>query len=257
MYSVVVVEDSKLLRQGLMLTFDWKEHSCYIAGAADNGSDGFELVKEIEPDIVITDIRMPGMDGLEMIEALREYGNQSSYIIISAYNEFEYAKRAIRYGVSEFLVKPFEMTELTRALHTATEKANRQRQMRQLDEKRIMLFGDFLAGEGSMQEKYVENAVKYISEHYAENITISDIAAANHISESHLSRLFKEHLGYAPGEYIAHYRISVACELLKDTNKRIAESAEAVGYKDQRYFSVVFKRIVGVTPHEFRNRSIQ
>lgn len=252
MYSVVIVEDSVLLRQGMILTFDWRAVNCYVAGESDNGEDGLALIREIRPDIVITDIRMPGMDGLEMIEKLRESGSETVCIVVSAYNEFDYAQRAIRFGVAEFLVKPFEMRELCGALQNAAKRADRVRQVQQIEEKKIVLFGDFLAEEGDLKGKYAEQAVAFIKEHYAESVGVGDIAEALSMSESHLSRVFKESMGYTLGEYLVNYRMSVACEMLPDVNLRISEVANRVGYGDQRYFSVVFKRIVGMTPNAYR-----
>ncbi|MEN6338987.1 MAG: response regulator [Clostridiaceae bacterium] len=252
MHSVVIIEDSFPLRQGMILTFDWRALNCYVAGEADNGEDGLRLICEINPEIVITDIRMPGMDGLDMIEEMRKSGGDAVCIVISAYGEFDYAQRAIRFGVSEFLVKPFEMSELNNALKNAVRRAEQIRHMRQIEEKKVMLYGDFLAEDGDIKGKYAEQAVNYIKAHFAESIGICDIALALSMSESHLSRVFKESMGYTLGEYLVNYRISVACELLRDGNLRVSEAASKVGYGDQRYFSVVFRRIVGMTPNDYR-----
>ncbi|HWQ05758.1 MAG TPA: response regulator, partial [Feifaniaceae bacterium] len=252
MHSVVIIEDSFPLRQGMILTFDWRALNCFVAGEADNGEDGLRLICEINPEIVITDIRMPGMDGLDMIEEMRKSGGDAVCIVISAYGEFDYAQRAIRFGVSEFLVKPFEMSELNNALKNAVRRAEQIRHMRQIEEKKVMLYGDFLAEDGDIKGKYAEQAVNYIKAHFAESIGIGDIALALSMSESHLSRVFKESMGYTLGEYLVNYRISVACELLRDGNLRVSEVASKVGYGDQRYFSVVFRRIVGMTPNDYR-----
>jgi len=257
MYSVVIIEDSVLLRQGMILTFDWRAMNCFVAGEADNGEDGLALIKQMQPDIVITDIRMPGMDGLEMIETLRACGSEAVCIVVSAYNEFDYAQRAIRFGVAEFLVKPFEMSELCRALQCAAKRVDRIRQVQQIEEKKIVLFGDFLAEEGDLKGKYAEQAVTFIKEHFAEDVGVADIADALNMSESHLSRVFKESMGYTLGEYLVSYRMSVACEMLPDVNLRISEVARRIGYSDQRYFSVVFKRIVGMTPNAYRACSLK
>lgn len=252
MYSVVIIEDSYPLRQGMILTVAWRALDCYVAGEADNGEDGLKLIGELKPAIVITDIRMPGMDGLDMIERMRAAGGDAVCIVISAYGEFEYAQRAIRFGVSEFLVKPFETSQLMSALKSAVRRAEQVRHMRQIEEKKVMLYGDFLAEEGDIKGKYAEHAVNYIKAHYAESIGIADIASALAMSESHLSRVFKESMGYTLGEYLVNYRVSVACELLRDVNLRVSEVASKVGYGDQRYFSVVFRRIVGLTPNDYR-----
>lgn len=257
MHSVVIVEDSFPLRQGMILTFDWRALNCYVAGEADNGEEGLQLIEEVNPAIVITDIRMPGMDGLEMIGQVRRAGGDAVCIVISAYGEFDYAQRAIRYGVSEFLVKPFEMSELMNALQKAVRRAEQIRHLRQIEEKKVVLFGDYIAEDGDIKGKYAEQVVAFIREHFAENIGITDIASSLAMSESHLSRVFKESVGYTLGEYLVNYRVSVACELLREGKLRVSEVASRVGYADQRYFSVVFRRIVGMAPNEYRAHALR
>lgn len=252
MYSVVIVEDSKILRQGMVLTFDWQALSCKVVGESDNGVDGLALIREKRPDLVITDIRMPGMDGLAMIEALKKEKNGAVCLVISAYDEFEYAHRAMQYGVQEFLVKPFETEELRLALERSIQRVEQLRQLREIQRQKAIRSGDYVAKEGDLRARYAEHAVAYIREHYAENISILDIAGALSMSESHLSRVFRESMGCTLGEYITKYRIHVACELLRDVRLRVSEVAAKVGYGDSSYFSVSFRRIMGMSPNSYR-----
>ena len=259
MYRVVLVEDSNLLRQGMIRTFDWKAASCQVAGDADNGQDGLALIRQIQPDIVITDIRMPVIDGLELIRQLREENSKAFFILISAYDEFEFAQRAIRYGVTEYLVKPFANAEFVRALGRAVAKVEELRQLEylhgrveQMEQER--LYGSFVPEEGGLKGKYVQMAIEFIKARYASSISVGQIAEHLSMSEGHLSKVFKEIQGCTVGEYITKHRISEACKLLTRVSMRVNEAAEAVGYSDQRYFSVVFKRAMGMTPNEFRNR---
>lgn len=252
MYQIVIIEDSKILRQGMVLTYDWAAQDCRIVGEADNGEDGLALIRKTNPDIVITDIRMPGCDGLDMIEALRKENNETVCIVISAYDEFEYAQRAMQLGVQEFLVKPFENAELNTVLARSIQRVEQIRQYRQIEKQQRMLSGDYVAKEGDLRARYAEQAAAYIREHYAENIAVQDIANALSMSESHLSRVFRESMDCTLGEYIAKYRISIACELLKDVRLRVSQVAARVGYPDSRYFSVIFRRIVGMTPNSYR-----
>lgn len=252
MYQIVIVEDSKILRQGMVLTYDWAAQNCQIVGEADNGEDGLAMIRKTNPDIVITDIRMPVCDGLEMIKTLRDDNDQTVCIVISAYDEFEYAQRAMQLGVQEFLVKPFENAELNMVLERSIQRVEQMRQYRQIEKQQRMLSGDYVAKEGDLRARYAERAITYIRNHYAENIAIQDIANELSMSESHLSRVFRESMDCTLGEYIAKYRINIACELLKDVRLRVSQVATRVGYADSRYFSVIFRRIVGMTPNSYR-----
>ena len=107
MLSVVVVEDEKVLRKGLVLTTPWVDYGCKIIGEAENGFTGKELIRKVQPDIVITDVIMPGMNGIEMIKNLAGKTN-TEYVIISGYADFEFAQTAIELGVKRYLLKPIE-----------------------------------------------------------------------------------------------------------------------------------------------------
>lgn len=261
MYRVVLVEDSKILRIGMMYTFDWDSLDCEITGDAENGQEGLKLIRETQPDIVITDIRMPGMDGLEMIGLLNAEGSGTVFIIISAYSDFSYAQQAVRYGVTDYLVKPFTDAEMINSLKLACAKAEERRQetllnqrLETVEKSKLIAFSSYLSGEeGKIKRDYTQRAIRYIKEHYTENIQVPSIAGALKVSESHLSKVFKETMHYTIGEYLTQFRIKEACRLLKNPDNRINEVSEKVGYTDQRYFSVTFKRIMGVTPGSFRD----
>lgn len=260
MYRVVVVEDSLLLRKGIIFTTDWNALHCEVVGEAENGLEGFKIIQELHPDIVITDIRMPVLDGLEMIERLHNHCD-ALFIILTAYNSFEYARKALRFGVVEYISKPLDELEFQSLLvRTCAKIADRKEyekvkeQMEKMEDSRIMLFQEYLRGEQSVQKSHVSRAVQFIEMRFADDIGIQDISKDLQMSESYLSRLFKDETGYTIGDYLLNYRIKQACLLLDDSSTKIYEVANQVGFRDQRYFSVLFKKIVGLTPREFQNK---
>lgn len=111
MYRIVVVEDEEIVRKGLVITTDWESYDCQVIGEAKNGGEGLSLITKLKPDIVITDIRMPVMDGLQMIEKVYETYMPVT-IMITAFNEFEYAKKGIDLSISDYLLKPFDDAQL-------------------------------------------------------------------------------------------------------------------------------------------------
>ena len=116
MYKVVVVEDESMVRKGIILTIDWSALDCVVVGDAANGEEGVELVDRLKPDIVVSDVKMPRMDGVEMIEQLRKQGCKAKFIILTAYSDFKYAQSALRLGVSDYLLKPLKDGELEGAV---------------------------------------------------------------------------------------------------------------------------------------------
>ena len=115
MLRCIIAEDERILRKGLILTTDWKSLDCEVVGEAENGLEALDLFKTKKPDLLITDIRMPLMDGLELIEKCRPL-HSADYIIMSGYSDFSYAKKAIHLGVSEYILKPLDEEELFDAI---------------------------------------------------------------------------------------------------------------------------------------------
>jgi two-component system response regulator YesN len=261
MIRVVIVEDELLVKKGLMLTTDWESFECEVVGEASNGIEGIDVITRQRPDIVITDIRMPGIDGIQMIEALAGKVDVE-YIIISGYSEFEYARKAVKLGVKDYLIKPINDDELVAAIKKACnavrnkKKINRiEATMEDMTDSKIMLFKEYFLDETKTgKSNYIDKMIKFINENYRKDINIRDVANSLSISESHISRLFRSGVGYTFVDYLTYYRIKKALCYLRDPDVKIYEIAEKVGYKDQRYFSVIFKKLVGVTPKEFREK---
>lgn len=122
MYKVIVVEDETMVRRGIILTIDWAALDCVIAGEAANGEEGAELAVRLSPDIIVTDVKMPRMDGVEMITKLREQGCRAKFIILTAYSDFKYAQSALRLGVSDYLLKPLRDGDLEHAVGHIRER---------------------------------------------------------------------------------------------------------------------------------------
>lgn len=250
MLKVVLVEDEPLVRQGLALAVDWASMGCVVAGEAGDGEEGCRVIRETRPDFVLADVRMPKMDGIAMIARLREEGCTAEFVILTAYSDFEYAHSALKLGVTDYLLKPFEDDS---ELEAAVDKIRRrlaERVGRAADDPGLFRF-DLDKGAKS---KYVEDAVDYIRHNYAERITINSCAATISLSEGYLSRLFRKETGYTFNAYLAAYRIHVAMRLLRDHHMKVYEVAPQVGYTDTAYFSTQFKKAVGISPSEYQDR---
>ena len=167
MIRCVVAEDEHILRKGLVLTTDWKSLGCEIIGEAENGQEALDLIRRLHPDLIITDIRMPILDGLSLIQEVQSFYHPE-FIILSGYHDFSYAKTAIRLGVSDYICKPVDEDELTQAIRHVTQKIQDKLQQTVLNPKveivnncNLMLFQEYLADNSTSKNTYIVRAVNY------------------------------------------------------------------------------------------------
>lgn len=245
MMKVLVVEDEEMIRKGIVLAVDWTALDCVVVGEASNGEEGLQAAERYAPTLIITDLKMPKMDGIEMLRRLREAGNNAFVIILTAYDSFAYAQSALRLGAVDFLLKPFHDGELEQAVQALRRRMEPSQG------------GPAIPGlKKGDKSKYVLQAMSYIGEHYDNpNITVAEIAQSIGISEGHLSHTFKKETDYTLLNYLTRYRIHKAMELLRDCRVKVYEVAQQVGYKDITYFSATFKKVVGISPSEYQDTS--
>ena len=242
MLKVLIVEDEEMIRKGIVLTVDWAALDCVVVGEAANGVQGLEAARRLEPSLIITDLKMPQMDGIEMLTALRAEGCTAYVIILTAYDNFAYAQSALRLGAVDYLLKPFHDGDL--------ENAVTRIQQRRQPAAEATPIGAARKGDKS---KYVLEAMDYISKHYNEpDISVGTVAQSLNISEGYLSHTFKKETDYTLLNYLTRYRIHKAMELLKDCRVKVYEVAEQVGYRDIAYFSATFKKYAGISPSEYQ-----
>ena len=245
MYKVCVIEDEKILRKGLISSIDWQKNNCRVVGEAANGEEGLKLIERSKPDIIILDINMPIMDGLEMLAMLP--ANTYSFIIVSGHSEFDYAKRAIQYNVSEYLLKPVDHDLFDKALKRAIEDLEIQREYSHSNSNKKEEFLVLNLNQ-HVDSVTLTKAIEYINNNYHDKITMSDLEKVTQKSSTSIANRFTDHLNTNFSEYLNNFRIQKAIDLIKQLNYQLYEIAEIVGYNDYKYFSQVFKKIVGVSP---------
>ena len=243
MLRVLIVEDEEMIRKGIVLTVDWAALDCVVVGEACNGQEGLEAARRLEPTLIITDLKMPKMDGIEMLRTLRSQGCTAYVIILTAYDNFSYAQSALRLGAVDYLLKPFHDGELENAIIQLKARMDS-------GSAETVTIGPPRKGDKS---KYVLEAMAYISKHYNDpDISVGTVAQSLNISEGYLSHTFKKETDYTLLNYITRYRIHKAMELLKDCRVKVYEVAEQVGYRDIAYFSATFKKYTGISPSEYQ-----
>lgn len=246
MFKVLIADDETLVIDSLKYGIEWEAYGCQVAGEASDGDEALEKILELMPDIAFVDIRMPGMSGLDVIQAADEKLARTQFIVVSGYSEFEYAKKAIDYGVIGYCLKPFDEEEIVRMLQKAIKAIeDSEKASARMNPKSDM-------------EKVKNNTFKailvYINENFIQSpITVQELSSKFSINQSYLSQLFKKELNTTFTDYINKLKISSALELLKDSSLNINEVAGKSGYGDYFAFAHTFKKLVGRTPTQYRN----
>ena len=256
MYKVLIVEDEDIIRKGIAYTMDWMGMGCTNVGEAVNGGEGLEKIKELEPDIVLADIMMPIMDGIEMIRRAREDAAIAPFkpVILTSYADFEYAKKAIELDVSAYLMKPVDEEELKKNIAKIISEIERDREYDRLAEMKTPSDRApevFIRSE--RENDYVQHILNATKERYAEKISIETFSEELGVSASYLSRKFKDSTGTGYLDYLNKYRIQQAIKLLETGKYKVYEVSDMTGFTDYKHFNSVFKRYTGASPSEFIN----
>lgn len=258
MYKVLIIDDEVFIREGMKQIIPWKELGCELIGEAQNGEEGIEKMIQYGADIVISDIRMPKKNGLEMIDEMKSINKNIQIIILTGFREFEYAQQAIRLGVLRFLLKPSKLDEIKEAISAAVSYLGQlpQREHSPRDEQDSLEVEDEQIKENEELDKpqyLVKQAIDYINEYYNQKLDLQTVADELYVSTWHLCKVIKKQTGTNFVDLLNTARIENAKKLLLESNMKIYEIAETVGYTDTAYFSKIFKKITQVTPNEYRN----
>lgn len=235
MKKIVIVEDEFRTRQGLGHLINKVDLGCRVIGEAENGYEGLKMIRDLEPDIVITDIRMPKMDGLEMIEKVKTMGIECMFVILSGYADFEYARQGLRLGVKEYLLKPATISDVKELLRKLSEEGKEREEDEQTAE----------------YSPAVKEMVSVIEENYGMRLGLDGFSDRFRLTPEYLSNLFAKETGMTFSNYLKKVRIEKAKELILNTDMKIYEVAYSVGYPDQKYFSKVFKEYTGVSAKQY------
>jgi two-component system response regulator YesN len=250
MYKCLIVEDEKIIRKWLHFGVDYGKYHCVVIDEAKDGREGAEKIRTLKPDIVITDITMPNMNAFAMLEEVKD--QLFATIVVSGYNDFENAQQAIRFGATEFIVKPINRKELEKALGKSIQYIEAQRlfyetnrQIRQAE--RLVIKEKTTSG----RDPVVKEMLHFVEEHYAEKFLFKQVAEAVGYGQSILYKRFREDTGQTFGDYLNAYRVQKSIEKIKRGEHKLFEISEEVGFSDYKYFSKIFKKHTGYSPKNF------
>ncbi len=241
MIKLLIVDDEKLLRQGFIHMTDWSSHGYDVVGEAANGEEALPLIESEKPDIVVTDIRMPGMDGIDLIRAVKAAHPQIEIIVLSSYSDFPYVKESLQSGAADYLLKAsMSFNDVLASL----EKATRRLPLSAAPDRDD-------AAAAAAYSPAIKAVVDYLRQRYADpGLSLSEAAKKFHFNKSYLSLVFKQQVGVNFQPYLTGIRIDKAKELLMQ-NKPVNEVCLCVGIDNVSYFSQLFKRKTGVSPSDY------
>lgn len=253
MYRVLLVEDDSAMRFIYSKMKTWTTCGFKIAQQASNGKQALEILEKQSFDLIFTDIRMPFVDGIELLRKLNALKNTTPVIFASSYDEFEYARQGLILGAFDYLLKPVNEKKMEEVL----ERLKQHLQIKKENEEKIepavlSIFGEI--GVSSDTDKLVHQVALYFSEHYGEIFTIDEIAEFHGYSKDYFGKIFKQHFGMTFHEVYSRIKIAYGIELLKTGNYKAYEISEILGYSSVDYFTKVFKEITGETPSKFKSK---
>ncbi len=239
--KIMLIENEKVMREGLRTLIENIIQGFTVCYEADHGRDALQALDYTKPDLIITDIRMPEMDGIEFIRRLRDIEPVLPVIILSGFSDFEYTKQAIRYKVSDYLLKPIDRRELAAVL----------------DKYKAMESGDSKEGvvEAGKEKQVIERIKEIVRNNVQESVSLQYIADHIHLNPKYISYLFKNETGQYYSDYVSEVRMNKAREMLQNTSLKVYEIASLIGYESAKTFMLAFKTKYGCTPTEYRNQS--
>lgn len=254
MYHVLIADDEPIERTVLCKVLNSRFKDELEIVQTVNGREAIKLFQAQKFQIVFMDIEMPGINGLDAAEQIRKIDRNCHIIFLTAYDEFSYAKKAITIKALNYLLKPASEEEVIEAvkeaIKTITERKINEKNKILNREEILDVYNDTL--EHIRIGVVKEGILHYIQMHYKEDISMQDAAEAMNYSNAYFCKLFKQEFTKSFTVYLAEYRIEKAKRLLEDITLNVKEIGDRVGYKDSNYFAKVFKRVVGVTPSEYR-----
>jgi len=240
MYKTLVVEDNAVFRYAVRTIVDWASCGFELAAEAVNGKHALTLMEARRFDFILTDVSMPEMNGIDLLRTVKRDSPDTVFVMLSSYDDFRFVKDSMKIGAEDYLLKhDLEPEGMRRMLEQVKQVLDKQR-----EDRRVQAEG---------RRKEIRQAIAYIQAHYAEDISTAELAQRLGFSANYMSNLFRSETGYRIKEFVNRERVAQARRLLKETNLKVYEVAERVGFQDSSYFCKVFKEITGTTVSTERN----
>jgi two-component system response regulator YesN len=253
----VIIDDEEWIREGLTEHINWELLGIELIKSFGNGADAFQFIEQDEVHIILSDIRMPNMTGIELLASLREMEQKKAQIIsakvifLTGHDDFKFAQTALKLGALDYILKPAETDDIEHALIRARDAWHRESSKDLIN----LNDGNISTDPVSIEPKsyLISKGLQALHSRYMEDLQLTQMAEELFITPNYLSRLFKQETGISFSEHLSQIRVQKACELLVETNEKIYRIGEIIGYPNPRYFSEWFVKQMGMTPSEYRN----
>jgi YesN/AraC family two-component response regulator len=244
--SIVLIVEDEILEQEFLKSIITEELSpSDKVLTCESGIQAIELAKNYQPNIIIMDIMIPEMDGLNAIKEIRKFLPDVCISVLSAYSDFSYAQKAISLRVFEYLLKPVKPNAFKEVFHKMLKSANDCEQTEREEAEKIIESEE-------CQKHFIEKSVEYIKKHFREKLTLEMVAAKAFMNPKYFSHVFKKEMGVSFSNYVNDLRIERACRLLETTNYPAYRISMECGFSDPSYFSRVFHQKMNMTPQNYR-----
>ncbi|GCE15486.1 response regulator transcription factor [Tengunoibacter tsumagoiensis] len=267
MFKVLLVDDEDLDLHGMEQFVPWSCYRMEVLAAVKSGYEALQVIKQHHIDLLVTDIRMPGMSGLELARQIRTLQPSLKIIFVSGYQDFQYARQAITLHANGYVLKPIDDDELFQEISNVSiqlqEELKRTRlqsprpshptateQRSQTPSRTSLLDQPGL----KRNQKLIKEIDQYIQTHLGENILLHEVAFHFGFSPNYFGRLFKEEIGASFTDYVIRKKLEEAAHLLCNSRLKLYEIAQRLGYSSLTYFGRQFKEAYGQTPGDFRRQ---
>lgn len=250
MLQLVLADDEKTIREGMARLIESYGLPLKIVGLAKDGRQALEMIRSYHPELLIIDINMPYLNGLQTIESVRQENPEMKVIIVSGYDHFQYAQKALELGVFSYLLKPLDIGNFKNVLQAAIDGYEKR-----MIEISLLNKNGYKEIVGTNQKDDIK---AYMKNHYAQpDLSLNGMADYFKVSPSTMAKLVKQRTSMNFSDYLNQLRIEAAINLLIKTTLSINEISEAVGYSSQHYFSRIFKKYTGEVPSNYRKNSLK
>lgn len=252
MYKVVIIDDEPWTIIDIEQTLPLDELGFSISGSFRDPLTAITSIIREKPDLIITDIRMPEMSGLELMQKLRDQKLSTEIVIISGYGQFEYAQKAIQLGASGYLLKPLNPKEAYDTLKTVKDRLDKKSKGVNSKIKPEKEKCENNLEESVSNTDSFEQLINYIDTHFSEKLTLQQLAGMFFINPNYCCMLFNKYKNMTFSQYLTRIRVNEAAKLLKDTTLPLEKVSAMVGFPDYFYFSKVFKKYNNLSPKDYR-----
>lgn len=240
MYSVYLIDDEELILDELIDTVPWPDNGFYVAGSSTDPRVALKEIEELKPDVVFCDLKMPEMDGNDLIRRLKENGCKAEYVMVSAYDDFENVRTFFQQAGFDYILKPVNNDEMQMVLEKLIGKLSKNKP-------------ESKAGLNNTDNQGFNKMLDYINDNFGEKITLDKLAERFGYSKNYICGLFSKHLNTSLTCYLTDIRMARAKELISEGKMLIKEVGATCGYKEYYHFFRVFKAYYGISPKDMQD----